>query len=117
VGECTNEFGNKAQKEKYSPRPARPRSSVRSSDRAEGGSDFFGATTTAKKDDGTYILNGQKRFIVGAEGSDYFMAYAKTNPEGPPRDSLSCFLVDRDDSIEVRHVYGLMEREAVVQGA
>ena len=60
------------------------------------------------KDDGSYVLNGQKRFIVGAEGSDYFMAYAKTDTEGPPRDSLSCFLVDRDDSIEVRHVYGLM---------
>ena len=73
-----------------------------------GGSDFFGATTTAKREGDDYVLHGQKRFIVGAEGADYFMAYARTAPEAPPRDSISCFLVDRDDDVEVKHVYGLM---------
>ena len=38
-----------------------------------GGSDFFGATTFARKDGEDYILNGQKRFVVGAEGADYFL--------------------------------------------
>ncbi len=73
-----------------------------------GGSDFFGATTTARREGDHYVLHGQKRFIVGAEGADYFMVYASTDPEAPPRDSLSCFLVDRDDDVEVKTVYGLM---------
>ena len=34
-----------------------------------GGSDFFGTTTTARREGDTYVLNGQKRFIVGAEGA------------------------------------------------
>ena len=109
VGECTNEFGNTEQKEKYlKPTCEAKKFCSEALTEPRGGSDFFGAATTAVKDDGSYVLNGQKRFIVGAEGSDYFMAYAKTDTEGPPRDSLSCFLVDRDESIEVRHVYGLM---------
>jgi len=109
VGECTNEFGTPEQKERYL-RPTCQAKKYCSEALTEprGGSDFFGATTTAKRDGDHYVLHGQKRFIVGAEGSDYFMAYAKTNPEGPPRDSLSCFLVDRTDDVEVKHVYGLM---------
>jgi alkylation response protein AidB-like acyl-CoA dehydrogenase len=109
VGECTNEFGTEEHKQKFlKPTIEAKKFCSEALTEPRGGSDFFGAATTARKDDGNYILNGQKRFIVGAEGSDYFMAYAKTNPEGPPRDSLSCFLVERDDSVEVRHVYGLM---------
>ena len=44
----------------------------------------------------TTILNGQKRFIVGGEGADFFLVYAKTDPEGPPHKSMTCFIVDRD---------------------
>lgn len=73
-----------------------------------GGSDFFGATTVAVKDGDDYILNGQKRFVVGAEGADYFMVYAKTNPEGKAHESMSAFIVDRGPGVEVGHLYGLM---------
>ena len=73
-----------------------------------GGSDFFGTTTTAEKKDGYYLLNGQKRFIVGAEGADYFLVYAKTNPSAKPHESLTCFIVDRSPGVEVEYLYGLM---------
>jgi alkylation response protein AidB-like acyl-CoA dehydrogenase len=53
-------------------------------------------------------LTGQKRFVVGAEGADYFLVYAKTNPDAPSRDSLSLFIVEKDMGVEVKHVYGLM---------
>ena len=46
-----------------------------------GGSDFFGATTKAEDKGDYYLLNGQKRFIVGAEGARFFLVYAKTNPQ------------------------------------
>jgi len=42
-----------------------------------GGSDFFGATTKAEDKGDYFLLNGQKRFIVGAEGADFFLVYAK----------------------------------------
>ncbi|MFW9917379.1 MAG: acyl-CoA dehydrogenase family protein [Candidatus Thorarchaeota archaeon] len=73
-----------------------------------GGSDFFGATTTARKDGDYYILNGQKRFIVGAEGADVFLVYVKTDPEAHPHRSISVFLVERDMGVQVKKVYGLM---------
>jgi alkylation response protein AidB-like acyl-CoA dehydrogenase len=73
-----------------------------------GGSDFFGATTRAEDKGDHFVLNGQKRFIVGAEGADYFLVYARTNPEAKPQDSITCFIVDRGPGVETQYLYGLM---------
>ena len=73
-----------------------------------GGSDFFGTTTTAVPDGGDYLINGQKRFIVGAEGADYFLVYAKTDPEAEPHKALTCFIVERGPGVETRYLYNLM---------
>lgn len=109
VGEALVKFGTEEQKKKY----LRPMLEAKifcaeALTEPRGGSDFFGATTIAKKDGDSYILNGQKRFVVGAEGADFFAVYAKTAPENHPHESISLFLVDRDDSVLVKHVYGLM---------
>ncbi len=61
---------------------------------------FFGATTIAKKDGSDWIITGQKRFIVGAEGADWFMVYAVTNPDGNPHERLTCFMVPRTKGVE-----------------
>ena len=63
-----------------------------------GGSDFFGTNTTAIKKGDNYVINGEKRFVAGGIGADYFIVYAKTDFEAPPHKSLSAFLVDRDSS-------------------
>jgi butyryl-CoA dehydrogenase len=75
-----------------------------------GGSDFFGATTTAEDKGDYFLLNGQKRFIVGGEGADFFLVYARTdfNPEAKPQKSLTAFLVDRTEGVETKYLYGLM---------
>jgi butyryl-CoA dehydrogenase len=73
-----------------------------------GGSDFFGTTTTAVKDGADFILNGQKRFIVGAEGADYFLVYARTATDAKPHEALTCFIVDRGTGVETQYLYGLM---------
>jgi butyryl-CoA dehydrogenase len=73
-----------------------------------GGSDFFGSTTLAVEDGDSYIINGQKRFIVGGEGADYFMVYAKTDPNGPPNKSMTAFIVDRGPGVKTEYLYGLM---------
>ncbi len=73
-----------------------------------GGSDFFGATTGARKDGSDWIISGQKRFIVGAEGADWFMVYAVTDPSAPPHKRMTCFMVPRSKGVEVKYIYGLM---------
>jgi len=109
VGEALNVFGTEAQKQKYlRPTLEGKLYCAEALTEPRGGSDFFGSTTVARKEGGYYLLNGQKRFIVGAEGADYFLVYAVTDPEAPPRNRLSAFIVDRDMGVEVRYVYGLM---------
>ncbi len=73
-----------------------------------GGSDFFGATTKAVKDGNGYRLTGQKRFIVGGEGADYFLIYAKTDEKAPAHKSLTAFIVPRDAGVKTEYIYGLM---------
>ncbi|MEW5737211.1 MAG: acyl-CoA dehydrogenase family protein [Thermodesulfobacteriota bacterium] len=73
-----------------------------------GGSDFFGTTTTAVDAGDHFIVNGQKRFIVGAAGADYFLVYAKTDPNAPSHKSLTCLLVDRGPGVETPYFYDLM---------
>jgi acyl-CoA dehydrogenase len=109
VGEAIHLFGTEEHKEKYlKPTLQGKLCCAEALTEPRGGSDFFGATTLARKDGDHYILNGQKRFVVGAEGADYFLVYAKTAPEAPPHQSISAFLVDRDSGVEVKHVYGLL---------
>jgi acyl-CoA dehydrogenase len=109
VGEALHVFGTEEQKEKYLKPTLEGRlCCAEALTEPRGGSDFFGATTLARRDGNHYVLNGQKRFVVGAEGADYFLVYAKSAPEAPPHKSISVFLVDREAGVEVKHVYGLL---------
>ncbi len=73
-----------------------------------GGSDFFGTSTTARDYGDYFLLNGQKRFIVGGEGADYFLVYARTDPDAEPHRGITSFVVDRGPGVETPYVYGLM---------
>lgn len=75
-----------------------------------GGSDFFGTSTIARDEGDHFVLNGQKRFIVGGEGADFFLVYARTNtdPQADPRQALTAFIVDRGPGVETQYRYGLM---------
>jgi len=109
VGEAIDKFGTKDQKERFLvPTLAGRLTTAEALTEPRGGSDFFGATTVARKEGDHYVLKGQKRFVVGAEGADYFMVYAKTAPDAPPHKSLSAFLVERGEGVKVEYVYGLM---------
>jgi len=68
VGEALAVFGTAEQKERFlRPMLAGKLAPAEALTEPRGGSDFFGTTTTAVREDGTYLLTGQKRFIVGAE--------------------------------------------------
>ena len=75
-----------------------------------GGSDFFGAATTAADMGDHFLINGQKRFIVGGEGADFFLLYARTNfaPDAKPQESITAFIVERGPGVETKYLYGLM---------
>lgn len=108
-GEALDKFGTEEQKKKYLKPMLEGKLFVAEAlTEPRGGSDFFGATTIAKKEGSHYILNGQKRFVVGAEGADFFLVYAKTDPKAPPRESISLFIVERDFGVETKYLYGLM---------
>jgi acyl-CoA dehydrogenase len=109
VGEAINLFGSNFQKEKYLSRIINGKLAVAEAlTEPRGGSDFFGATTLARRVGNEYILTGQKRFIVGAEGADLFMVYAKTGSDKERHHSMTAFLVERGEGLDVEHVYGLM---------
>jgi len=109
VGQALNLFGTKEQKEKYlKPTNQGKLYSAEALTEPRGGSDFFGATTTAVQEGDYFVLNGEKRFVVGAQDSDWFLVYAKTNPEAHPHESMSCFIVERDMGVEVQNIYTLL---------
>ncbi len=109
VGEAVNLFGTEEQKRKYlAPTLAGKLYSAEALTEPRGGSDFFGATTTAVEEGGCFILNGEKRFVVGAQDSDWFLVYAKSAPQAPPHKSISCFIVERSFGVEVQNIYQLL---------
>ena len=110
VGEAISRFGSEEQAERFlEPTLAGELCCAEALTEPRGGSDFFGATTKAVRRGDVYVLNGQERFIVGGEGADYFLVYARTGgPEARPQQSISVFLVERDRGVRVEHVYGLL---------
>jgi hypothetical protein len=103
------QHGTEAQKEKY----VRPllRGDLFAAEgltEPRGGSDFFGTAATAADQGDHFVLNGQKRFIVGAEGADFFLVYARTNPDAKPSEGITAFIVDRGPGVTVEYLYGLM---------
>jgi alkylation response protein AidB-like acyl-CoA dehydrogenase len=110
-GEALNMFGTEDQKQNYlKPMCEGKKFTAEALTEPRGGSDFFGATCTAVKEGDHYILNGEKRFVVGAEGADFFLVYARTNldPKSDPHTALSLFIVDRTDGVKSEYLYGLM---------
>ena len=109
VGESIDKFGTKDQKKTYlAPTLRGDKICAEGLTEPRGGSDFFGTITSAIPQGDHFVINGEKRFVAGGIGADYFLIYAKTNTEAPPHLSLSAFLVDRDMGVDVDEHYSLM---------
>lgn len=59
------------------------------------GSDAFSLTTSVRKDNGGFVLNGQKTFITNAPVADVFVVFA-TSDRSKGGFGLSAFLVEAD---------------------
>ena len=111
VGEAINMFGSEELKEKYlKPYIEGKLVAAEALTEPRGGSDFFGAMTRADLHGDHFILNGQKRFVVGAEGADFFLVYCRTNfePNAHKYSRLSLLIVDKGPGVETEYLYGLM---------
>ncbi len=111
VGEALNLFGSDLLKEKYlEPYLAGKLVAAEALTEPRGGSDFFGATTRADLEGDHFIVNGQKRFVVGAEGADFFIVYCRTNFESdaPKYGKLSLLVIEKGPGVETEYLYGLM---------
>ena len=110
VGQALHSFGTEEQKEKFlKPLLKGDLVSAEALTEPRGGSDFFGATTRAELQDDHFIVKGQKRFVVAADGADFFIVYCNTNPQGKPHERISLILIEKDrPGVEVKYLYKLM---------
>ena len=110
VGEALNRFGTDDQKTRYlRPTLEGRKFCAEALTEPRGGSDFFGATCRATQHGDVFVLEGAKRFIVGGEGADYFLVYARTGDKNAKAHrAISAFLVDREMGVEVDYLFGLL---------
>ena len=111
VGEALIRFGTEEQRQKYlKPMLQGKLVSAEALTEPRGGSDFFGATSKAEDRGDHFLVNGQKRFVVGAEGADFFLVYVRTNfePDSDPNQRISTLIIERSPGVEVSYLYGLM---------
>jgi acyl-CoA dehydrogenase len=103
VGEAIHVFGTEDQKERYLRPLIQGKLAVAEGlTEPRGGSDFFGATSVARRQGDTFFLTGQKRFIVGADGADLFLVYGLMGTRGGGTGRL----VFRDAPVPVENVLG-----------
>ena len=111
VGESLHVFGAAEQKERFlKPILQGKLISAEALTEPRGGSDFFGATTRAELDGDHFVLNGQKRFVVGATEADVFLVYCRTNfdENAHKYQRISAIMVERGPGVETEYRYGLL---------
>lgn len=62
----------------------------------QSGSDLQGIRTTAKYENGSWVLNGRKIFISRADIADFLLVFAANDLTKGARGGISCFIVDKD---------------------
>ncbi len=93
-------FGTEEQKRKYIPPVAKGEVFAAHANTEPGaGSDVAGIKTTARRENGKWVINGRKYFITGSDKASFLVVSARTSP--PPSrherwKGLTFFIVERD---------------------
>jgi acyl-CoA dehydrogenase len=96
-GEILAHFGTEEQKQRYlGPLLRNDVVSSFSMTEPHGGSDPTAFKTRAEWDGQAWVLNGEKWFISNARFAAFQIVMAVTDPEAPPRERMSAFLLPSD---------------------
>nr|WP_042186076.1 acyl-CoA dehydrogenase family protein [Kibdelosporangium sp. MJ126-NF4]CEL17070.1 Probable acyl-CoA dehydrogenase FadE29; Acyl-CoA dehydrogenase IgrC [Kibdelosporangium sp. MJ126-NF4]CTQ91700.1 Probable acyl-CoA dehydrogenase FadE29 (EC 1.3.99.-); Acyl-CoA dehydrogenase IgrC [Kibdelosporangium sp. MJ126-NF4] len=95
VGPTLKTFGSPAQKDRFLPK-------IESGEvhfaigytEPESGTDLASLRTTAVRDGGDYVVNGQKIFTTGAHDADYIWLACRTDPQAPRHKGISILILD-----------------------
>ena len=75
------------------------------------GSDLAALSTKATKVDGGWVLNGQKVWTSLAHRSDWGLCLARTDPDAPKHEGITCFLIDmKSKGLDIRPLRELTGR-------
>lgn len=107
--ETIYEFASEEQKQKYIPRVCQGETMSMDLTEPDAGSDLQSVMLKAtKKDDGTYVLNGVKRFITNGD-SDIHLVLARSEEGSKDGRGLSMFIYDkRNGGVTVRRIENKM---------
>lgn len=90
------QFGTEAQKQRYVTKLARGEYiGAFALTEPHAGSDASNIKLRATKNDGAYMLNGEKIFITNGREADTFITFARTNDQ-PRSQGISAFIVEKD---------------------
>jgi butyryl-CoA dehydrogenase/short/branched chain acyl-CoA dehydrogenase len=89
-------WGTGAQKQQYLPKLAADTVGSYCLSEANAGSDAFALTCSAARDNGAFILNGQKLWITNAAEAGLFLVFATIDPSLGYK-GITCFLVEKDN--------------------
>jgi alkylation response protein AidB-like acyl-CoA dehydrogenase len=97
ICDIINRFGTAEQKREFLPGlAAGERRGGLALSEADAGTDVQRITTTAKRHDGGYLINGSKMWITNGRYGDTFVLAAKTDPKTePPYRGISAFVVEK----------------------
>ncbi len=104
------EFGTEAQKKRYlTPVAKGERIGALGITEPNVGSDVAGTETRAEKNNDSYLINGEKRFITNSPIADFILCYTITDPKVNAKQGMTAFIVEtKSKGFKVEEEYELM---------
>jgi alkylation response protein AidB-like acyl-CoA dehydrogenase len=105
-------FGSEERKQEILGGIARGRPEAIAMSEPEAGSDVGALTCRASREDGTYVINGQKTWITGAHAADHILLVCRTTRTDNKHEGLSMISVPREsEGLEIRGIETMAGRE------
>jgi alkylation response protein AidB-like acyl-CoA dehydrogenase len=105
-------FGSEERKQEILGGIARGRPEAIAMSEPQAGSDVGALTCRASREDGTYVINGQKTWITGAHAADHILLVCRTTRTDNKHEGLSMISVPREsEGLEIRGIETMAGRE------